>query len=219
MKSVNCIEIAKNIPERIQQKFLEKVRNEYPNLDPDGFFYVGNNLKHTGKKVKATAKKEKIVRKEGESNASFAQRLSKVDSKFSKEYKKHENEIFRPIENVMNRLLGGNVDYTDTFEVSNMGTFRVMNGNEGWGTYPKPYLQKKHGKAFEYQVHLNKENDGCFVVKNIVAFAFPESVKQPFNISDYQSYSQFVKHWGIEHIDGDKSNNSAENLKWVARKS
>ena len=68
MKSVNCIEIAKNIPERIQQKFLEKVRNEYPNLDPDGFFYVGNNLKHTGKKAKATkTKREKISKKEGES--------------------------------------------------------------------------------------------------------------------------------------------------------
>lgn len=218
MKSVNCIEIARNIPERIQQSFLNKVRNEYPNLDPDGFFYIGNNLKHTGKKVKKSvkAKKETIVKKPGESNECFAQRLSKVDSKFSKEHKKHEGEIFRPIENVMNHLINGDAY---SYEVSNKGSVRVMNGSEGRGSYRNPYLARKQGKDFDYQVHLNKGIDGCCVVKIIVAFAFPDIVKQPFNISDYQSYSQFVRHWGIEHIDGDISNNSAENLKWVARNS
>lgn len=213
------IELAKNVPVQIQGKYIEKMKKEYPDLDPDGFFYMGGTLKHSGKKAKRVAKNErvKLVRKEGESNSNYAQRLSQVDPKFAEEYKKHEGEEFRPIENVMGRLMGGNVDYTDTYEVSNMGTFRVMDGAEGRGVYPHPYLQRKHGQEIEYQIHLTKGDDGCFVVKNIVAFAFPDIVKQPFNLSDYQSYAHFTKQWGVTHIDGDKSNNAASNLKWVQR--
>lgn len=210
------IEIAKNIPEKFQQKYLEKIKKDYPNLDPNGFYYIGNNLKHTGKKVKKSvkAKKEIIVKQAGESNESFALRLSKVDSKFSEEHKKHEGEIFRPIENVMNHLINGDAY---SYEVSNMGSFRVMNGSEGWGSYRRPYLARKQGKDFDYQVHLNKGIDGCCVVKILVAFAFPDIVKQPFNISDYPTYDHFVRKWGVVHKDGDIANNTAENLKWVER--
>lgn len=216
-------EIASKIPAKIKEKYLEKIKKEHPDLDPNGFRLVGGpemyRIVHNEKKAPKKPKKErvKLIRKDGESNASYAQRLAQIDPNFAKEYKKHEGEEFRPIENVMGRLMGGNVDYTDTYEVSNMGTFRVMDGAEGRGIYPHPYLQRKHGQEFEYQINLTKGDNGCFVVKNIVAFAFPDIVKQPFNLSDYQSYAHFTKQWGVAHIDGDKSNNAADNLKWVQR--
>ena len=213
MNVTNNMEIARNIPERIQKSFLEKMKKEYPNLDPEGFYYISNNLKHTGKKA-VKVKMEKITKKEGESFESFAIRLSKVDAKFSEEHKKHEGEIFRPIENVMNHLINGD-EYS--YEVSNMGSVRVMNGSEGWGSYRRPYLARKQGKDFDYQVHLNKGIDGCCVVKILVAFAFPDIVKQPFNLSDYPTYDHFVRKWGVAHKDGDIANNTAENLMWVER--
>ena len=213
-----AIDIAKGVPEQVKKQYLKKMMSEYPNLDPDGFFWIGNNLKHSGKKKTKAIERPRIERKDGESNESFARRLSEVDPKFAEEHHKHEGEEFRPIENIMNRLMGGLVDYTDTYEVSNMGTFRVMDGVKGAGIYPRPYLDRHFDKEGEYQIHLPKIQDGCFTVKYIVAFAFPEIVKAPFNITDFQTFRKLTGQWKVIHKDGDKSNNSAENLQWVRRR-
>lgn len=50
-----------NVPEQYKKAVLKKVVAEHPELDPEGFFWIGNNLKHNGKKLKM--KEQEIISK------------------------------------------------------------------------------------------------------------------------------------------------------------
>ena len=60
-----AIEMARNVPQQIRNSYLKKMIKEYPDLDPDGFFWMGDSLKHNGKKKPKNAPKEKIGKPEG----------------------------------------------------------------------------------------------------------------------------------------------------------
>ena len=91
------------------------------------------------------------------------------------------------------------------YEVSNLGRIKSLYVNRLIGTFLDI---KKHGKTiFPWQknviVHLTEENKRRkFYVSRLVAFAFPEICGEYFEGAE------------VDHLDGDRTNNVATNLKW-----
>ena len=101
-------------------------------------------------------------------------------------------------------------NYEGEYQISNLGRVKSLDRiirNEGLKGGHKFYIKKeqllnptqhKHGY---YQVGLNREHKKkMFLVHRLVAEAF---CRNPNNYKE------------INHIDGNKTNNSAENLEWV----
>lgn len=127
---------------------------------------------------------------------------------------REKGHMFRNIENILQRFGVDTSDYL-SYEVSETGTVRIINNSDGDSSFEPNQYQDKHGdKLGDYQVHLGSQN--CPVVKNLVAFAFPDIVEQPFDISQYGKISSLP--YVVVHKDGNKKNNSADNLQWVPKK-
>lgn len=93
--------------------------------------------------------------------------------------------------------------YEDFYEVSSLGNIRsvtrvMSNGKTLKGKTLKPYANKN---TQHLQIMLHKgDSHKMHYVRRLVASAFVENP---------HSYSV------VKHIDGDKNNNSADNLIWV----
>lgn len=101
-------------------------------------------------------------------------------------------------------------DYEDSHEVSNLGRVRSLNrvvmGGSRWGAHQ----ERKKGKIIAqftnrdgYKcVHIKKnKHQKEFKVHRLVALAFFGEPKTP--------------NMEVNHIDGDKANNTVSNLEWV----
>lgn len=196
------LELAKNVPPQIQKQYIAKMIKEYPDLDPAGFFYVGNNLKHNGKK-KPYVPKEKISKPEGMGDKEYIEKIVKPNNQ---EFAKSENSLysdeqFRPIVN-SGRYFRGEADYSKSYEISNYGRLRVIDYNDASkcrivNGYPAPT-----SKAMQF--NLNGDNHTCPPVHSMVADAWLEP-KDPHLFA-------------VKHKDGDWHNNYVGNLMWVPRK-
>ena len=77
-----AIDIAKGVPEQFKKAYLKKMIAEYPDLDPNEFFWIKDTLKHSGKKLK---KKERIPKPEGMSDIEY---ITQFIPKYNKRYAK-----------------------------------------------------------------------------------------------------------------------------------
>lgn len=73
-----------NVPDGFKKQVLSKAIQENPNLEPTGFYWVGGNLKHNGKKKK-TVNREIIKKPEGMSDIEF---LTTIVPKYNTRYAK-----------------------------------------------------------------------------------------------------------------------------------
>ena len=201
-----AIEIANNVPEKFRKQYLAKMISEHPDLDPDGFFWIGGNLKHSGKK-KVKRSVEKIGKPEGMSEKEYEEKIVIPNNKeFAEKINRYPDEEFRPVVNG-GRYFGGDADYGNFYEVSNYGRLKVLNhGNclksNIYDGYPAPTRNAM-------QFHLNFSGEGednmktCPAVHYMVANAF---------LGEHNP-----KEWKVIHIDGDWRNNMVDNLKWVKK--
>lgn len=203
-----AIEIARNVPPQIRNAYLKKMIKEYPDLDPDGFFWVGDNLKHNGKKKPKSAPKEKIGKPEGMSEEEYERTIVIPNNeKYAQKVREYEDEEFRPIVNG-GRYFGGEAYYGNFYEVSNYGRLKILNHEnclrsdivEG---YPAPTRN-----AMQFHLNFSGEGDDsmktCPAVHYMVANAF---------LGEHDP-----KEWKVVHLDGDWRNNVADNLKWVRKR-
>jgi hypothetical protein len=177
------MELAKNVPPQIQGKFIEKMKKEYPDLDPDGFFYMGGTLKHSGKK--ATKKKSQSLDKKlpskVESNLSSEEYLKQVVLANDKNLEANMEEYDEEWVNLSYNALRGNsvdADYTNDYHISSMGRVLIVNGSNGKGRITNGYWDGTSANP-QYRINLrtygtngNEITHNTPTIARLVAIAF-----------------------------------------------
>jgi len=114
-----------------------------------------------------------------------------------------EDEEWRPVPN-KGRYFGGEADYGNYYEISNLGRLRTINlQNAAKSTISCGYDAPTR-KAMQFHLNHKSGMNTCPDVKYMVADAF---------LGEHDLENNMVV-----HIDGDYHNNRADNLKWVPRK-
>ena len=114
-----------------------------------------------------------------------------------------EDEEWRPVPN-KGRYFGGEADYGNYYEISNLGRLRTINlQNAAKSTISCGYDAPTR-KAMQFHLNHKSGMNTCPDVKYMVADAF---------LGEHELENNMVV-----HIDGDYHNNRADNLKWVPRK-
>ena len=189
------------IPMGMTAKSLAKILANNLGVEVCDFTEKGNKLIYIPKK-KAIIKKP--------NNMGMAEYIEKLVLPNNKEFSiasgKYENEVWRPVQNI-GRYFDGQVDYSDYYEVSNLGRLRAINIQDAMKSSISEGYDAPTRNAMQF--HLNakgidgKKMNTCPDVKYMVADAFLE----------HKDESKFM----IVHIDGDYHNNCVDNLSWVER--
>ena len=170
------------------------------NANPADFITVKKgSLTYSPKRV-SKPKQEIICKPE---DMSVEEYKEKVVIPLKPELKDAENEEWRPVPN-KGRYFGGEADYSNYFEVSNLGRLRTINlQNAAKSSISSGYNAPTRNAM---QFHLSQGNGmrTCPDVKYMVADAF---------LGEHDLENNMVI-----HIDGDYTNNRVDNLKWVPRK-
>lgn len=119
------------------------------------------------------------------------------------ELKDEEGEEWRPVEN-KNRYFGGDVDYGNYYEISNLGRLRTINLQNAAKSSISTGYDAPTRNAMQFHLNHKSGMNTCPDVKYMVADAF---------LGEHDLQDNMVI-----HIDGDYHNNRADNLKWVPRK-
>lgn len=176
---------------------------KHPNLDPSGFQWFGDTLRHNGKSSPKSAPKQKISKPEGMSPKQYEDSIvKKYNEKYAKESQSlFPEEEFRPIRN-SGRYFRGEADYSNYYEISNYGRLKVINFEDASKCRIVNGYDAPSSKAMQF--NLNGDQHTCPPVHNMVADAFLE----PKDPHDFM----------VKHKNGDYHDNRAENLEWVPRK-
>lgn len=150
---------ANNVPDTIKPKFLKKVANEHPELDPSGFFWVGGSLKHNGKK---SARKKKIVKPEGMTTQEYLQKMVLPNNSVLRDELDEINKLpdikWVPL-NVAKYCKGDaslEAGFKNRYFISNYGHILDVNpGDGGESRIRKPYANTSSGK---FQKDLRAKN-------------------------------------------------------------
>ena len=190
---------------------ISKEAEKNPKLDPAGFQWAGDELRHNEKlRPKSTPKpKAPVISKpEGMSDEEYEQKLVIPNNeKYRNQLGKYDDEEFRPIING-GRYFGGAADYGCDYEVSNRARLKVLNhGNVLKSNIYDPYPAPTRN-AMQFNLTTTGDDGAimhtCPNVAYMVANAFLGE-RDP-------------KLYVVKHIDGDWRNNNVENLEWILRK-
>ena len=119
------------------------------------------------------------------------------------ELKDEDGEEWRPVEN-KNRYFGGDVDYGNYYEISNLGRLRTINLQNAAKSSISCGYDAPTRNAMQFHLNHKSGMNTCPDVKYMVADAF---------LGEHDLQDNMVI-----HLDGDYHNNRADNLKWVPRK-
>lgn len=187
---------------------IGKEAEKAPHLDPAGFQWFGDSLRHNEKKRPKSAPKPKqpvISKPEEMSDEEYEQKLVIPNNpKYREKLEQYDDEEFRPIVNG-GRYFGGTVDYGCDYEVSNRARLKVLNhGNvmksDIYNPYPAPGK-----KAMQFTMAANDENGDRMRTTPSVAYMVANAF-----LGEHDP-SRFI----VVHKDGDWQNNNVENLEWV----
>ena len=143
------------------------------------------------------------------------QTISKPESMSVEEYKEKfvipmnpdlkdlADEEWRPVPN-KGRYFGGEADYGNYYEISNLGRLRTINLQNAAKSSISCGYDAPTRKAMQFHLNHKSGMNTCPDVKYMVADAF---------LGEHDLENNMVV-----HIDGDYHNNRADNLKWVPRK-
>jgi hypothetical protein len=154
-----AIDIAKGVPEKYRKAYLEKMIREYPDLDPDGFFWLKDTLKHNGKKKRKSTPKEKLPSRE-ESGLEPWDYLKQIVIKNDPNLENTMAENGEKWENLSYTALRGNgvdADYSNDYYISNMGRVLVVNANNGKGKITLGYWDGTSSSP-QYRINLRTYN-------------------------------------------------------------
>jgi hypothetical protein len=191
--------------EQWKKERIAKEIEKNPKLDPNGFHWFGDELKHNEKLRPKSAPRPKIGKPEGMSDKEYEQKLVIPNNeKYRAQLAKYDDEEFLPIVNG-GRYFGGAVDYGCDYEVSNKGRLKVLNHGDVlksniYDPYPAPTR-----KAMQFHLNaMDDEGNKMFTCPN-VAYMVANAFLGEHDPSQYT----------IRHKDGDWRNNNVENLEWV----
>lgn len=187
---------------------LKKEAEKRPDLDPAGFQWFGNTIRHNDKKRPRAVPKPKIGKPEGMSEEEYERKIVIPNNeKYAEKLSQYADEEFKPVVNG-GRYFGGEADYGNFYEVSNYGRLKVINHSDClksdiYEPYPAPTRN-----AMQFTM-IGSGNEG-------------ERLRTTPSVS-YMVANAFLgehdpREWKVVHIDGDWQNNNVDNLKWVPKR-
>ena len=191
---------------------ISKEAERNPKLDPAGFQWFGDELRHNEKKAVRRAapyvKREITPKPENMGDEEYYEKMVlPQNDKIRTEAEKYNDEEWRPIING-GRYFGGEADYGCDYEVSNRARLKVLNHSNVmksmiYDPYPAPTKKAMqfHLNGFDSEGNAQKT---CPSVAYMVANAF---------LGEHNP-----KEWKVVHLDGNWRNNVADNLKWVRKR-
>ena len=224
-------EIYTTIRNAVKEQFLKRLQESLDNrLNED--LKKGDSFKLNGMSPQTLAKM--IASKYGVNPADFVpgkngtivyqpkraakpkpQTISKPENMSVEEYKEKfvipmnpdlkdlEDEEWRPVPN-KGRYFGGEADYGNYYEISNLGRLRTINLQNAAKSSISCGYDAPTRKAMQFHLNHKSGMNTCPDVKYMVADAF---------LGEHDLENNMVV-----HIDGDYHNNRSDNLKWVPRK-
>ena len=150
-------------------------------------------------KRQAKPKQQTISKPEGMSVEEYKE---KYVIPMKPELKDEEGEEWRPVPN-KGRYFGGEADYSNYYEISNLGRLRLINLQNAAKSSISCGYDAPTRKAMQFHLNHKSGMNTCPDVKYMVADAF---------LGEHDLQDNMVI-----HIDGDYHNNRADNLKWVPR--
>lgn len=223
--------IYNTIRNTVKEQFLKKLQESLNNRLNEGL-KKGDSFKLNGMPPQTLAKM--IASKYGVNPADFVagkngtivyqpkhtakpkpQTISKPENMSVEEYKEKfvipmnpnlkdlEDEEWRPVPN-KGRYFGGEADYGNYYEISNLGRLRTINLQNAAKSSISCGYDAPTRKAMQFHLNHKSGMNTCPDVKYMVADAF---------LGEHDLENNMVV-----HIDGDYHNNRADNLKWVPRK-
>lgn len=178
---------------------------------PYDFIYRQNNndfIYKPAKRKNSSGEKQFKGKPEGMSDADYLDIVRQQNKKFAEQESEIQGEEWRPVQNP-GLYFGGDVDYSKSYEVSNMGRIRVIDFNDPMrsrisGGYDAP--QRKARQFTMYGANERGERRKTTPhLANMVAAAFLDPPE-----GELSSYY-------VEHLDGDYNNNRLDNLRYVKR--
>jgi len=196
-----------NVPEGFKKQVLAKAIQENPKLEPAGFYWVGGNLKHNGKKRK-TVKKEIVKKPNGMSDIEYLNTVvPKYNTRYAKGLKKLvgdgvEKLEWKPLDISGMRDLKTSEMFSERYWISNLGAITTE--------YPEdatkcrlsiPYFDRSTKK---FNINLRIYEDGsevehlCPNAVTLVRNAFGEEAAQ--RLKEIEK-AQIVKGTALEQGD------------------
>lgn len=196
MLTEGYLEFGKANNDKEKKILLQVAMKEHPELDKNGFMWVGSSLKHNGKKVTKSTRK-KIVKPEGMSDMEYISKVvAKENDKFGKAWEEIDGDDtqWKPLTLSNCPDLEELQDYQDKYYISKDGVIVVANPDDGWECgIKKPYW---HVRNKEYAVHLydnnyeGKKRERCQTVRNLIRNAWGKKYAEDFKELEVQEMNR-----------------------------
>ena len=145
---------------------LKKEAEKWPDLDPAGFQWFGNTIRHNGKKKPKNAPRPKVSKPEGMDDITYiTQFVPKYNKRFAKGlltaeevFKGEEKEIYEPID--VSDFMGAEdaASFADRYYISQYGIVYISNGADTSSCHISiPYFNADR-KMYQVNLRIYDEN-------------------------------------------------------------